>query len=137
MVRLPPPSAPPPGYTRRVIIAGGRNRYTPVDAGRVHAALDRAHSRKPFTLLVHTGLPGAASISGEWAMTNGVEQKAFRVFDELGDQAEADRNARMVAAFADGVIAFPGDRSTTDLCMRASAAGIPIWYPYGTGKRHN
>ncbi|MGV8823951.1 hypothetical protein, partial [Methylibium petroleiphilum] len=98
----------------------------------VHAALGRAHWRKPFTLLVHTGLPGAASIAVDWALQFGVEQEAFRVFDELGDRAEADRNARMVAARADGVIAFPGDRSTADLCMRASAAGIPIWYPYGS-----
>lgn len=132
MVRQPPPRTHPPGYARRVIIAGGVDRYSQVDAGRVHAALDRAHWRKPFTLLVHTGLPGAASIAGEWALTNGVEQESFRVIDELGDQADADRNARMVAAFADGMIAFPGDRSTADLCMRAGAAGIPIWYPYGS-----
>lgn len=127
----PPPSVPPPGYAHRVIVAGGCVGYSPIDVGRVHAALTRAHWRKPFTLLVHTGLPGAASIAVDWAMRRGVKHEAFRTFPELGIQAEADRNARMVAAFANGVIAFPGDRNTEDLCVRASAAGIPIWYPYG------
>ncbi|MGV8825087.1 hypothetical protein [Methylibium petroleiphilum] len=36
MSTRPPPSLPPPGYARRVIVDGGRTGYSMLDAGRVH-----------------------------------------------------------------------------------------------------
>lgn len=112
-----------------IIVAGGRAYF---DRERVFAALDRAHAKKPITLLVHGGAAGADELAGEWAEARNVSVQVFEAdWRTLGPKAGPARNQRMVDAGAHGAVAFPGGTGTADCCRRCEAAGIKVWRPFG------
>lgn len=114
---------------RVVIVCGGRD-YP--DRARVFAALDLAHSKRPITLIVHGGAPGADQLADEWAKERRVWRDVFAAdWQTLGPKAGPERNARMVAAGAHGCVSFPGGPGTADCRRRCEAAGIPVWRPFG------
>ena len=127
LTRQAPPRWPTPA--RRIIVCGGRDF---VDWPKLANALETLHYRRPITILVHGGAPGADKMAGQWALQFGLEVEEFpAAWKEQGPSAGPERNQRMVDAGAHGVIAFPGGRGTADCCRRAEAAGIKVWRPYG------
>lgn len=114
----------------RLIVCGGR---TYRDRAAVFAALDRAHAKRPITLLIYGGARGADDLAFAWAAAHGVpSQVVIAKWDRLGPAAGPERNGRMIREWrAEGVIAFPGGRGTADMVRQAEAAGLPVWKPYG------
>lgn len=113
----------------RIVVCGGR---TYPHNGRVHRALNAVHWRKPITRLIHAATPGTASLAAAWAVSNGVDAESHLLLAGLPPRAaEQQCNAEMIATAPEGVIAFPGGRSTADLCMRADSSSIRIWRPFG------
>ena len=112
-----------------IIVTGGRNYG---DRVRLFAALDKAHTKKRITLLVHGGAPGADRLADDWARERGVPVEQFPAdWASRGPAAGPERNQRMVDRGAAGVIAFPGGHGTADCARRAEAAGIRVWRPFG------
>lgn len=114
-----------------LLVTGGRHY---ADRATVFAALDRAHAKRPITLLVHGGATGADSLADDWARDRGVPRRPYAVskfeWQRYGRGAGPMRNARMLAdAKPDGVVAFPGGSGTADMVFKAEAAGVPVWHP--------
>lgn len=114
-----------------LLVTGGRY-YGNREA--VFSALDRAHAKRPITLLVHGGATGADTLAAEWAAARGVPRRAYSVskfeWMRYGKAAGPMRNGRMLEdAKPDGVVAFPGGHGTADMVRRATEAGLPIWQP--------
>lgn len=58
----------------RLLVCGGRD-YADRDA--LFAALDRAHAKRPVSLLIHGAARGADTLAGEWAKARGIEPLPF------------------------------------------------------------
>jgi hypothetical protein len=122
-----------------MIVCGGRDYK---DRDRVFAALDKAHTHKPITLLVHgacmdprTGeLQGADAHADAWARDRGVEVEMHPAdWATWGKAAGPMRNRQMADAGAHGCIAFPGHSGTADMARHAERCGIVVWRPFGDG----
>ena len=114
------PAAKP---TRRVIVCGDRDY---VDPYRVRETLDE--QPRPF-VLVHGGCRGVDTMAGVWADEHeDVTVEEHPADWTLGKVAGPMRNAEMIAAGADLVIAFPLEesRGTWNLVNLARAKGIPV-----------
>lgn len=98
----------------KVLVCGGRD-YN--DRAAVFAALDKAHAKREFSLVVY-GTSPAGEDAASWARRNTILEGV--VF-----------NGDPMATCPDGVIAFPG--SPAALLERALAAGVKVWCPYGEG----
>lgn len=115
-----------------LLVTGGR---TYNDRAAAWAALDRAHAKRPITLVVHGGASGADTLADQWAEARGIRTRRFTVskfeWQQHGRAAGPMRNGRMLAeARPDGVLALPGGRGTADMVRQARAAGVPVWTPY-------
>lgn len=99
----------------KVIVCGGRDYH---DRDSVFAALDKAHAKRPLTLVAH-GTSGAGLAAEQWAEARGVLSGAA----VSGD---------VMAVGPDGVIAFPG--APAALLEKARKAGVKVWCPYGEGE---
>lgn len=112
----------------RVIFTGSRF-WT--DRRIVGAALDRLALRagSPASVtIVHGAARGLDSIAAAEAEARGMVVIPFRADWSRGDRGGPERNARMIAAGADLVVAFPvGKSSGTRGCIAlARAAGIRV-----------
>ncbi len=123
----PPPM--PEGHRLRIIVTGGRD-FTPCHP--VDRALWHLHWHRCITTLVHGGCPtGVDHFADAWARSWQIPVEVFPAqWDALGRAAGPVRNGEMVAAGADGVVAFPGGRGTADCVRQAEAAGIRVWRPF-------
>lgn len=103
-----------------MIVTGGR-RYK--DVIRVYEVLSAA---KP-TEIVQGGASGADRLAREWAHVHKVPCFTHHAnWATAGAKAGPIRNAEMIAAGADLVIAFPGGYGTADCVRKARAAGITV-----------
>ena len=120
-----------------IVIACGGRKYFRRDF--VWAALDAAHAKRPFSLLLQGGATGADEDAGAWAVDRGVTM-ACRPADwkALGNRAGPVRNAGMLAEAIKlakgqirdvGVIAFPGNRGTNGMVALARNAAVTVWQP--------
>jgi glutathione S-transferase len=113
--------------TARVIVTGSRSWRQPE---AVHAALAFALGELGPLTVVHGGCPtGADAAASAWSRRFGCELEVWPAdWERHGKAAGPRRNAAMVAAGADLVLAFPlGASSGTRGTMRlAVAAGIPV-----------
>jgi hypothetical protein len=112
----------------RVLVCGGRDFD---DVGLMISALDRLHTEKFFTVLIHGNARGADRMADAWAWCRGVPREPYEVpqgeWDELGKKAGPLRNQRMLdEGKPDLVVAFPGAGGTKDLVRRAVKAGVPV-----------
>lgn len=115
----------------KVIVCGGRD-YQDRDA--VFAALDKAHAKRPFEMVIHGGARGADTLAGQWAELRGIfSARVDALWDAHGRAAGYRRNRAMLELFPEGVIAFPGGRGTADMVRAAREAGVKVWCPYGEG----
>jgi hypothetical protein len=120
-----------------IIVTGGRDYQ---DRDRVFAALDKAHTHKPITLLVHGAcvdqksgeLRGADRWADEWARDRGVPVEPHPAdWTTWRKAAGPMRNKQMAEAGAHGCIAFPGGAGTANMVRQAERCGIPVWPPFG------
>ena len=112
----------------RVLVCGGRDFD---DAGLMISVLDRLHTEKSFTVLIHGNARGADRIADDWAWRRGVPREPYGLpegeWDELGKKAGPLRNQRMLEeGKPDLVVAFPGGGGTKDIVRRAVKAGVAI-----------
>lgn len=110
----------------RIIFCGGRDYANRHAVAQVLLALD-----EDVVTVVHGACPtGADEIVDELARNFG--WGPFKVephpanWGLHGRAAGPRRNAQMLSAGADLVIAFPGGNGTADMVARARAAGVPV-----------
>src|SRR5690349_23648241 len=72
----------------RVLVCGGRDFD---DAGLMISVLDRLHTEKFFTVLIHGNARGADRIADAWASCRGILREPYEVpqgeWDEIGKKA--------------------------------------------------
>ena len=112
----------------RVLVCGGRDFD---DVELMISVLDRLHTEKSFTMLIHGNARGADRIADDWAWRRGVPREPYGLpqgeWDELGKRAGPLRNQRMLdEGKPDLVVAFPGGGGTKDIVRRAVKAGVAI-----------
>ena len=112
----------------RVLVCGGRDFD---DVGLMISALDRLHTEKSFTVVIHGNARGADRMADAWARYRGVPREPYELpqgeWDELGKKAGPLRNQRMLdEGKPDLVVAFPGGGGTKDIVRRAVKAGLSI-----------
>ena len=113
-----------------ILLACGGRDFTDRDA--VFRALDRAHAKRPVTMLIHGAARGADTLAGEWADDRGILSAAVKaLWDKHGRQAAGPiRNRGMLELRPDAVVAFPGGAGTADMMTAAREAGVLVWEPY-------
>lgn len=118
------------GGVMRVIVTGSRNYE---DAGAVFDALDTVHLMHEAFTLVHgacrTGADYWAHIWAGLRLDRGVTEELHPAdWKTHGLSAGPIRNAEMIKAGADLVLAFPlpGGRGTQHMIRLAKEAGIPV-----------
>ena len=81
----------------RVLVCGGRDFD---DVGLMISVLDRLHTEKSFTVLIHGNARGADRIADAWAWRRGVPREPYGLpqgeWDEFGKKAGPLRNQRML-----------------------------------------
>ena len=103
----------------RVLVRGGRDFD---DAGLMISVLNRLHTEKFFSVLIHGDARGADKIADAWASCRGIPREPYEV-----RRASALRNQRMLdEGKPDLVVAFPGGGGTKDMVRRAAKAGLSI-----------
>lgn len=115
----------------KVLVCGGRDFDNHTFAWD---CLNKAHAKKPITLVISGGASGADSLAEQWADGNLIHCAVVKAIwhpfgGSLDKGAGPKRNAAMLALSPDGVIAFPGASGTADMVRRARAAGIKVWEP--------
>ena len=112
-----------------ILLACGGRDFTDRDA--VFRALDRAHAKRPVTMLIHGAARGADTLAGEWADERGILSAGVKaLWDKHGRQAGPIRNRGMLQLRPDAVVGFPGGDGTADMLRAAREAGVTIWEPY-------
>lgn len=121
--------------TIRLIVTGSRDWDEPDTIGRelLKAWQRLAIQRRDYSglVLVHGHCPtGADAAADAWGIaTRGVTVMRYHAhWDQLGRRAGPERNQRMIADGADGVLAFIRNhsRGATGCARLATAAGIPL-----------
>lgn len=112
----------------KIIISGGRD-YT--DRAFVFLVLDHVHYHRGITLLIEGGARGVDRFGREWAIDRGVPYHTEPAdWDTYPKSAGPIRNRAMLAIEGvDGVIAFPGNRGTTDMVKATRRLKIPVYLP--------
>jgi len=79
----------------RVLVCGGRDFD---DVGLMISVLDRLHTEKSFTVLIHGNARGADRIADDWAWRRGVPREPYGLpqgeWDELGNTPAVGRRGR-------------------------------------------
>lgn len=111
-----------------VIACGGRHY---ANTGFLYLALDYLHARRHVGLLIEGGQTGADRLARNWAVDRGVPFVTEDAdWKRLGHQAGPVRNGRMLAMHGpQGVVAFPGNRGTSNMVELAEACSVPVWFP--------
>lgn len=109
----------------RLLVCGGRDFN---NVSRVRHVLHAVHAKRPITLLIEGGAPGADRRAREWAIANGIPFKTFDAdWKAYGKAAGPIRNGKMIhEGKPDGVVAFPGGRGTADMVEQALENGIKV-----------
>lgn len=123
------------GEPFRLLVCGARD-YGDRDA--VFAALDRAHAKRPVSVLIHGAARGADTLAGEWAKARGIAPDPYpaawrRADGTVNKGAGPVRNQRMLdEGRPNACVAFPpGPKlewsGTADMVTRCLKAGLPVW----------
>lgn len=113
----------------RVLVCGGRDFW---NYAAVYHALHLLHAKRPITLIIEGDAQGADRLAREWAIANGIPFETEKAeWKKYGKAAGPIRNGVMLEKWKpDGVVAFPGDTGTADMCKQARAAGLKVWEPF-------
>ena len=116
--------APRGEQAMRVLVTGGRDFC---DRMFLFDALAKLHSERVITAIIHGGASGADQLAGEWAKSVGIQVEVFPAdWKKHGKAAGPIRNAAMLKATPDIVVAFPGGRGTANMILQASSAGVHV-----------
>jgi hypothetical protein len=109
----------------RVLICGGRQFE---DAGFLWKTMDDLSAATPISEVLVRGSAGADTLAEHWAKDRRVSYRVFLAnWNAYGRGASTIRNQEMLEyGKPDLIVAFPGDRDTADIVMRARAAGLPV-----------
>ena len=111
----------------KLLVFGGRDFK---DRDFVFRTLDRAHERRPVTLVIEGEAEGADKLAGEWADARGIHCARVRaLWDFYGRAAGPKRNEAMRDLSPDAAIGFPGGRGTAHMTGLLRAAGVTVWEP--------
>ena len=111
---------------RRVLVCGSHRFKNTVF---VYATLDRlSRDWSPDLTVIEGDAPGVDRMAGYWARSRGHRNRKFPAeWRKHGKAAGPKRNQRMIDEGGPQlVVAFPGERGTTDMVDRAERAGIPV-----------
>lgn len=113
------------GRAWALIVCGGRDYPNGV---RIYDTLDRIVDRRGYPSVLRHGSARGADMWGEsWAKCRGVPTIRYPAdWRQYGPAAGPIRNAAMLAAGADLVVAFPGGKGTADMVAKARAAGVEV-----------
>jgi hypothetical protein len=108
----------------RVLVCGGRTFNNPE---LLNATLDRLHSEKPFSRVIHGASEGADRLAGDWAMKHGIQIVAYPAPWRLGKKAGPMRNQLMLNEGQPHlVVAFRGGFGTMNMIALAKKAFVEI-----------
>lgn len=112
-----------------VLICGGRKFADQLLTNKVLTLLNKKFK---FSKIIHGAATGADTLADEWGKENKIEIKDYPITKEdwgkYGLSAGPLRNARMLEQENPIlVIAFPGDRGTRDMVMRAESQNTPVF----------
>lgn len=84
------------------------------------------------TLIIEGGAKGADRMGRTYAVINGIHYATVpALWDTYGNRAGPLRNSATVLLRPEYCLAMPGGSGTADMKQKASAAGIPVWAPWG------
>ena len=108
-----------------VLVTGGRDYK---NQRELFGVLDKLHSERRFSFVVHGDARGADQMAHRWAKKRGVQPVAMEaLWDVEGDRSGSLRNARMLAfAKPDLCVAFSGGRGTANMMRIAREAGVEL-----------
>lgn len=107
----------------KILVCGGRH-YN--DSEAINKTLDRL---KP-SMIIEGGSTGADWHARLWAIDRGVPYETiFAEWEKFSRLARPMRNARLIAAGPDLVVAFPGGKDTAEIVQRAKASKINVLQP--------
>lgn len=107
----------------KVIIAGGRNY---IFQNKDFEILDYIATKWSISEVVSGGATGADQGGEDWAIKNNISIKKFPAdWSKYGKVAGPIRNAEM-AAYADGLILFPGGRGSKNMLETAKEFNLEI-----------
>ena len=96
---------------------------------------DTAMRRLPEapTIIIEGGARGADRMGRTWAELNGIHCATVEAkWGRDGRSAAGPvRNSAMLLLRPDYCLAMPGGSGTADMKRKASAAGVPVWEPWG------
>ncbi len=108
-----------------VLVCGGRD-YS--DETEVFRVLDEMHRLRGIAMLIHGDAHGADRLGDRWAAEHGIDRKAYPAQWKLhGKRAGRIRNAQMLEAKPDWVVAFPGGRGTKHMVDLARERMVPVY----------
>lgn len=109
----------------RVLVCGGR-RYE--NQGRVFQVLDDLSWGSPLMHVIQGGASGADMLARAWAASRGNTCDGYPAdWAVYGRAAGPVRNQEMLEkGRPDLVVAFPGNRGTTDMVERARRRGVSV-----------
>ncbi len=109
----------------KVLVTGGRN-YS--DRESVWRELDKIHSARSISLIIHGAASGADTLAAGWATAAGVEVVSCPAdWKRHGRAAGPIRNAAMLNDHRPNmVVAFPGGRGTANMIALARDAGVEV-----------
>lgn len=108
-----------------VLVCGGRTYNNDV---HVFEVLDRIHKETPISKIIHGCAAGADYWGGEWARRNKIPEHRFPAdWASHGKGAGPVRNQQMLdVGKPDLVVAFPGNKGTSDMKMRTEASKVRL-----------
>jgi hypothetical protein len=109
----------------KLLVCGGRDFN---DWAMLDYWLRKVHEKRPITLLIEGGAPGADSMARAWATKRGIRVETEHAdWKKHGKAAGPIRNELMLTKWApDGVVAFPGGKGTAGMIEKAEVAGVKV-----------
>ena len=116
----------------RLLVCGGRDFE---DQQFTDWALDAIHARRPISLLIEGGARGGDRCARMWAQKRDIPVKTFEAdWKRYRHRAGPIRNQQMLdEGHPELVAALPGGKGTTDMVLKARAAGVrtlTLWSHY-------
>lgn len=110
-----------------LLVCGGRNFH---DWERFVWALQQFPT--PPTVIIEGDARGADRLAKTYARLNGIHCATVpALWKTHGNAAGPIRNGVMLKLRPDYCLAMPGGSGTADMKRQASAAGVPVWAPWG------
>lgn len=109
----------------KTLVCGGRDY---ADWRHIQATLAGLHEKRPISLLIAGGAPGADDLAARWAQFTKLPVSVFPAnWKHEGRAAGPLRNRAMLTlGEPDLVVAFPGGRGTAGMVRLARDAGVEV-----------